>query len=320
LFFHLRYSPLPELYRNHFGHVATEAVDFLRRPEQQDIQHLVPCVGNGKEVRLSAVEKVYAIIELNGIIPVVDAGTGVEPVVARSFGRKFAVRLRHTGVHIELAVESGAGDVIEIVVWTECPAGIVICSEPAGSGRLSVRVILSRNMVRYEIHQGFQPAAMCTGNEFFELFHAFRYVVGQIGINIIIVFDGIRRSGFSFHYGRVVGTYAIFAIIRPGGMFRDTGIPDMGCAEFFDFFQCLHCEVGQLAATVFLQAAVVNAMIVVITEEAGEYLIYDDFVPVVHIAIAFSSRLLWYAASMMRITPDTWRASVAKGLPDRRCS
>ena len=41
---HLRNGPLPEGDRDKFGHVATESVNAACRPEEEDVEHLLPCV------------------------------------------------------------------------------------------------------------------------------------------------------------------------------------------------------------------------------------------------------------------------------------
>ena len=68
-----------------------------------------------------------------------------------------------------------------------------------------------------------------------EFLHALRYVFGQVGVYIVIIFDGIGRAGFSLHDGGMAGTDIVAAGIGLCGMLYDAGVPDMRCSEFLYF-------------------------------------------------------------------------------------
>ena len=89
-FLHKRYCPFPELHGHHVSHVAAETVDSFGAPESEDVEHLEPCVRGGREVP-GAVTVVDAIVELNGLVPVVASRESGEAVVSGGFGRKFAI-------------------------------------------------------------------------------------------------------------------------------------------------------------------------------------------------------------------------------------
>ena len=88
---HLPGDPSPKLGWHHLGHVTTETVDTLGSPEAQDVEHLVPGVGNGVEVAHTSGIVVDTIVELDGLIPVVASRGIVEMVVARGLGRHLLV-------------------------------------------------------------------------------------------------------------------------------------------------------------------------------------------------------------------------------------
>ena len=67
----LRNHPVPEIDRHHEHHVATEAIDTLLAPVQQDIEHFGPSVRHRVEVIVTATTVIDAIVELHGLIPVV---------------------------------------------------------------------------------------------------------------------------------------------------------------------------------------------------------------------------------------------------------
>ena len=173
--------------------------------------------------------------------------------------------------------------------------GIVVGAKLRGTVGLCVRVILACHVVGYEIDDDFQPAAVGTLHQILKFLHASGYVFGQVGIYVIVIFDGIRRTGLSLDDSRMVGTYVVAAIIALCGMFNNTGVPNVSGSQPFDFTQSLAGEVGHLATAVFGQISVVDAMVIVVSEESGEYLVNDEFVVVVvHILYNIRSRLwLW---------------------------
>ena len=83
---HLIGSPCPKGRRHHFGHVATEGIHTLLCPEEQDVGHLVPSIGNGVEMLRTptGITIVNAVVELYRLIPVIARGTIGKTIIARS--------------------------------------------------------------------------------------------------------------------------------------------------------------------------------------------------------------------------------------------
>ena len=94
LVLHLAQCPVPELHRHHLCHVTAESINALGSPEAQDLQHLMPCVGHRGEVFHSAGAVIDAIVELDGLIPVITVGLRTETVVASGLCGHLVVRLR----------------------------------------------------------------------------------------------------------------------------------------------------------------------------------------------------------------------------------
>ena len=86
-----RNRPRPEGGRDELGHIAAEAIDATTSPVAEDVAHLHPRVGVGIGVQTAPSAVVYTVVELHGLVPVVDAGVGTEAVVARSTCRVFPV-------------------------------------------------------------------------------------------------------------------------------------------------------------------------------------------------------------------------------------
>ena len=74
-------------------------------------------------------------------------------------------------------------------------------------------------MVRHEVDDHLQNRLMGTLDEVFELRHTLVHVLREVGIDIVIVGDGVRRTGFAFGDGRV--------IVFSGRMADDAGVPDV---------------------------------------------------------------------------------------------
>ena len=71
--------------------------------------------------------------------------------------------------------------------------------------------------------------------------------------------------------------FIVGAVVGLCSMLDDAGVPHVGGAQLLDGFQCLGGEVGQLAAAILPDAAVMNTLCIVVAKEAGENLIKDDF-------------------------------------------
>ena len=81
----------PELCRHHLSHVATETVNALLGPEKQNVRHLEPCIRNGVEMTDATCIVIDAIVQLDGLIPVVDIGRIVKMVITRCLCRLFKI-------------------------------------------------------------------------------------------------------------------------------------------------------------------------------------------------------------------------------------
>ena len=103
-------------------------------------------------------------------------------------------------------------------------------SQVGDTFRFGVRVILPGDVVGDEVDDGFQTVAVGAQDQVLKLLHAFGNVCGNVGIYVIIVFDGIRRTGFPFDDGGMVRADVVAAVVCLCGMFDDACIPDVGGA------------------------------------------------------------------------------------------
>lgn len=249
------YGPLPELERHHKHHVTPEGVNAFRCPEAEYVEHLEPGVGYGVVVT-AAVERVAAIVELHGLIPVVDAREGREAVIARSFGRKFDVGLL-AGAQVDGGGEKLAGDVIIIVGGREKHVGVIVRAEILDTGGSGVGVIAAGGVVGHKVDDYLHAGVVSAGHESLKLGHTVVDIDSNIGVHVIIVLDSVRRAGLTLDHVGIVGRRdALVAIIGLGGVLYDACIPHGRHAEFLDAGEHAVGDVVHLARAVLREGAV----------------------------------------------------------------
>ena len=107
-------------------------------------------------------------------------------------------------------------------------------------------------MIGNEVDYDLQPAGMCTLYELFKLLHSVLHVVSQVGVHIVIVGYGVRRTGIALHDGRMLPRNAVGAVVGLGGMTYDTCVPHMSEALLANLLQHARREVVELSTAVFL--------------------------------------------------------------------
>ena len=80
-------------------------------------------------------------------------------------------------------------------------------------------------MVGHKVDDDLQSCLVRALYQGFKLLHALIYVDGKIGIDIIIVADGVRRACPTLHHGWVLGGYAILRVVGLGSMTYHTRKP-----------------------------------------------------------------------------------------------
>ena len=277
LLLHLAGGPSPEGGRHHLGHVAAEGVDALGSPEHQDVEHLLPCRGNRVKVAYTAGIVVYAVVQLHGLVPVVLAWSVVEAVVARGLGRLLSIRFHLALIEVEVRSEALPGTVVEVVLRVEAILRVVTFAEVLDARRLTDTVILTCHMVGHEVDDDLQSRLMTTLHQLLKLLHTLCDVDGQVGVDVVVVGDGIGRAGLSLHDGRMVARNAVGRIVCLRSVAYDAGIPNMTHAHGTESFQYRGREVVQFSTTVLFYAAVLLSVYAAITIETGKYLIDDYF-------------------------------------------
>ena len=145
------------------------------------------------------------------------------------------VRFSGASLHVELASEFALRDVVEIVVRAEGVGRVIVGAKLRGAVWLGVGVVLARHVVGYEVNEDFQVSTVSALHQVFEFLHTFRYVLGQIGVYVIIILDGVRRSGLALDDGGMVGADIVAAVVSLCGVLDDARVPDVGDAQSLNF-------------------------------------------------------------------------------------
>ena len=226
---HNRDDPSPEVARHHLSHIATETVNALRSPEQEDVAHLFPSVGcrRTEDETFASAQIVSAVVQLDCLVPIVLTHPGREAVVARHLAGLLHVVTHLIVVQREVGRELRAWQVIEIVVGAEGFSFVVIFTQVTHSLWFGIRVVLTCHVVGHKVDNHLQVSLVGSHNEVLKLLHAFRHLRGEVGIDVVVVLDGIRTSCDTLHNGRVVALDAILRVIALGGMLDETCVPDV---------------------------------------------------------------------------------------------
>ena len=269
---------MPEGSRHHLSHVAAETIDTFRRPEEQDVSHLIPGIGDGAEMPHSTRIVIETVVELHRLIPVVHAWGIVEAVVTCGLSRFFEIGFRLAMIEVEIGCEPLTRTVIEIVLRIEAVLGIVLFTQIFHPLWLADGVILACHMVRHEVDDDLHACLMGALHQSLEFLHALIDIGGQIGINVVVVGDGVRRACPTLHNCWVLTGDSIGRIIGHGSMTDHTCVPDMAHAHLPDVFQGGGREVIQFTAAVLLNRSILLASGVPIAIKARKNLIDNQFI------------------------------------------
>ena len=228
---HLWDDPSPEVARHHLSHVATESVHTLRCPEQQNVAHLQPCARSGRtEYQTVVALIVHAVVQFHRLIPVVLSHPLSEAVIARHLGRCLHIVTHLVVVQREIGCERRAWQVIEIVLRVERHRRVVLFAQILHVFRLGIGMILASHVVGHEVDDHLQIGLVSTHHQILKLLHALWHLHGQIGVDVVVVLDGIRTAGIALHHCGMILLDAILRVVSLRCMLNETRVPDVGRA------------------------------------------------------------------------------------------
>ena len=245
---------------------------------------------------------VETIVEFHRLVPVVHARSIVETVIARGLGRLFEIGFRLTVIEVEIRGEALTWAIVEIILWREALSGIIVLTKILHTVRFADGVILTSHMVGHKVDDDLHASLVRALDECFELLHTLVDIDCEIGVDIIVVGDRIRRACPTLHHCGVVPGNTIGRIVGLSGMTDDTRVPDMAHAHLPDLFQDGGREVVQFATAILGQRTILLASDVTIAVKPRKNLINNSLLFHINYSIP------WAETSLLILTIIPWRA------------
>ena len=135
--------------------------------------------------------------------------------------------------------------------------------------------IIPGHMVWHEVYNHFKSRRMSSFHKFMEFFHPVFRFVSQIWVHIVIVRDGIRRTGTSLHpvRRRRGASVAVFRC----RVSDYSCVPDMRNTKTPKILQRDGVNAAELSAPIVFQCAVFDVFSSNVSPKTRKHLIYDDF-------------------------------------------
>ena len=92
---------------------------------------------------------------------------------------------------------------------------------------LAERSILTSDMIGYKVDDDPKTSLASPAHQCLKLSHTIIHILGKVGIDIIIIGDGIGRTCITLDNSRVIGRYAVGGVVGLGGMAYHTCKPNM---------------------------------------------------------------------------------------------
>ena len=71
-------------------------------------------------------------------------------------------------------------------------------------------------------------------------------IFGEVGVDVVVVLDGIGRASLPLHRVGVIGTDALGAVVGLRSVLQQADIPDVSCSETADIGEGFGSEVTEL--------------------------------------------------------------------------
>ena len=147
---------------------------------------------------------------------------------------------------------------------------MIVLAQVFDSRRLAQALILACYMVGHKVDEYTESGVVGAFDKGFELQHTLGFVLRQIRIDIVVVGDGVRRTGFAFGDSRVV--------VSGCGVSDDSGVLNMRSAQIRNGLERTLVDIYKSPTAVLFLSAVMFARLVKIAKQAREELINNGFI------------------------------------------
>ena len=205
------------------------------------------------------------VIDFYGFVPIVHIGFRGSGAVSSPFGRAFAKFPIGQGILFaskRLVPIFPIGDfkpfvgiVVKIVVHRIHHRCIVFCPKIGGSFWIGQTLIVSGDMVGYNINEHLHPSGMGSLNKCLELFKSIFDVLGQIWIDVVVILYCVWRTCSPLDHVRIVIGNSIHGIIGDHIVVWNTCVPNIGHTQILDFLQSFFTKVVEFSNTILFDGA-----------------------------------------------------------------
>ena len=195
-------------------------------------------------------------------------------VIASGLGRHFPVGDFRAVLVVEGGVQFLPNDIVEVVFGRKGQFGVVGVSQVMHIFGACITVVLACHVVGHEVDDHFQSRLVRALQQSLKFSHAVGDVGSQVGVDVVIVLDGVGRAGPALYDSRVVGPDAVSLIV---GLFQQSRKPNVRKAEVGNAFELGAGEVFQFGAAVLFDGSGRYVGRVVVRIEPGEYLVNKWF-------------------------------------------
>jgi hypothetical protein len=258
-------------------HVAAESIDADLLPMGEDGIHSQPGVRDGlirlfaggmESGSMTVPGEVVAIVQLHGLVPVIQAGMSRDDIVSRDpsldrLGVEPTVTSAQdsAGVGDWASINDGwqherslAGQMEEVVLGSEEPGGIV--RGPPFEVGSDNRLMASGNVIGDEVDDDVQVMLVDAVDEFPEFVEAMGGIGGVIGADIEHIPDGEGGTGDALEEIGIIGWEGEVGVGSAGGLAEDAEKPEVGDAELVEGVECGLVEVGEFSDAILGEGSV----------------------------------------------------------------
>ena len=138
---------------------------------------------------------------------------------------------------------------------------------------LANALIFARHMVGNEVDNHLQAFLMGAFYQVFKLAHTFRNIISDVGVDVVIVGNGIGRTCLTLNNTRCLTWNTESRIVGASGMTNDTSIPNGIYTERLYLLQCCNIKVVHLSNTIFCKRTVWLSVAVLVAKGACKHLV-----------------------------------------------
>ena len=138
---------------------------------------------------------------------------------------------------------------------------------------LANALVFACHMVRNEVDNHLQAFLMGAFYQVFKLAHTFRNIISDVGVDVVIVGNGVGRTSLTLDNTRCLTWNTESRIVGASGMTNDTSVPNGIYTERLYLLQRCNIKVVHLSNTIFCKRTVWLSVVVLVAKGACKDLV-----------------------------------------------